>query len=415
MKENYAFAMAQAQLRKTAKTMKLDEDILKILLEPKRVLTVTIPVRMDNGKIEVFTGFRSQHNDALGPYKGGIRYHPDVSLEDVKALSTWMTLKCSLVGLPYGGGKGGVIVDPKKLSKGELERLSRGYMAAINMIVGPTKDIPAPDVYTNAEIMGWMMDEYEGITGEHAPGVITGKPLILGGSLVRNEATALGGFYCLESVMKNMGIQGKTVAIQGYGNAGSLIADIMFKAGYKILAISDSKGCICCTEGLDSNEVLEHKNKTGSVVGFKSKCGVAKNCTNEQLLAYDADILVPAALENVITEKNAAKVKAKVVLELANGPTTPEADEILYKKGIVVIPDILANAGGVTVSYFEWVQNNMGFYWTEEELKHKLKRIMENAATETFKTSKDYKTDPRTAAQIVAVKRVAEALKARGL
>jgi glutamate dehydrogenase/leucine dehydrogenase len=412
------FENAQTQLEKAAKIINLDKNIHELLRQPKRVLTVSIPVKMDNGDIRVFTGFRSQFNDALGPFKGGIRYHPGVTLDEVKALSFWMTMKCSVVGIPLGGGKGGIIVDPKILSEGELERLSRGYIDAIYKYLGPTQDVPAPDVYTTPQIMAWMLDEYEKLLGEHAPGMITGKPLVLGGSAGRGFSTAQGGVYVLREAVKKMGWNPAevTVAIQGFGNAGSHMAQILEREGYCIIATSDSKGAICCQSSSDSVknklniEALEkHKLATGSVQNFVG----TKNISNDELLELSVDILIPAALENVITSENASRVKAKMIVELANGPVTPDADEILHAKGILCVPDILANAGGVTVSYFEQVQNAMNYYWEEKEVLEKLEKIMVESFNAVWDTKTKYNVDMRTAAFVKAVERVAEAIKAR--
>lgn len=413
MTEKNPLKIAQQQLDMAAEKLSLDPGIHAILREPMRVLEVSFPVKMDDGTVRVFKGFRSQHNDAIGPTKGGIRFHPHVTLDEVKALSMWMTFKCGVVGLPYGGGKGGVIVDPKALSQSELERLSRAYFAAISQIVGPEKDIPAPDVYTNSQIMAWMMDEYNKYKGGiNNPGVITGKPLTVGGSLGRNEATARGCLFCIREAAKKLGInlQGATVAIQGFGNAGNIAASLLAGEGAKIIAVTDSRGGVFNPEGLDPRSLLEHKQKTGSVAGYPG--GTAIN--NSALLELECDILIPAALENQITEENAERVKAKVVAEAANGPTTPEADEILYRKGIMVIPDILANAGGVTVSYFEWVQNLMNYYWTEEEVNSKLEEKMVSAFNRTYEMSRKHQVDMRIAAYMVSVSRVAEAIKIRG-
>ncbi len=407
------FKIAQEQLDRAAKVMKLEPAVHAILREPMRILEVTIPVRMDDGSVKVFKGFRVQYNDARGPTKGGIRFHPQETLDTVKALAAWMTWKTSVVDIPYGGAKGGVICDPKSMSEAELERLSRGYIRAIGRFIGPERDIPAPDVYTTPQIMAWMMDEYSKIVGYNAPGVITGKPLEVGGSLGRGDATARGGMYCLREAAKKLklDLSKATVAIQGFGNAGQFAHKLVTEMfGAKVVAVSDSKGGIYCEKGLNFEEVLKHKEKTGSVVNFPG----TKNITNEELLELKVDVLIPAALENQITANNANKLKAKIVLELANGPTTPEADEILYKKGILDIPDFLANAGGVTVSYFEWVQNINGYYWTLEEVHQKLDQKMTKAFWDVMEAMEKYKVEPRTAAYIVAVKRVADAVKIRG-
>lgn len=406
------FKNAQKQLEAASKILELDNNTLEILKTPERLLEVAIPVKMDNGTIKVFKGFRSQHNTSRGPAKGGIRFHPDVTSDEVKALSMWMTFKCAAVNVPYGGGKGGVIVNPKELSEKELERLSRGYIEAIRPIIGPYKDIPAPDVYTNPKIMAWMMDEFSKLEGFHNPGVITGKPIEVGGSEARCFATAQGGYYILKEAMKKMNRKPEDtrVAIQGFGNAGSVLADILSHNHYKVIAVSDSKGAIVSDKTLNIEELTAHKKKTGSVKDFPN----ARNISNKELLKLDVDVLIPAALENQITKENASEIKADIILELANGPTTPNADQILDKNGKMVIPDILANAGGVAVSYFEWVQNLMNYYWGEEEVLHKLENLMTKAFESAYNTSQNYKTNMRTATYIVAIKRIALAMKHRG-
>lgn len=412
MKAHNPFNMAQQQIRHAAKLLNLEEGIKNILLEPQRVLEVAIPVRMDDGKIRIFKGWRSQHCDAIGPTKGGIRFHPDVDVDEVKALSMWMTLKCGVVGLPYGGGKGGVRVNPKDLSTGELERLSRNYLTAISQIVGPEKDIPAPDVYTNSQIMAWMMDEFSKMRQRDSFGVITGKPTILGGSKGRNEATARGCTIIIREACRDLGIklEDATVAIQGFGNAGSISAQLMTQMGARVVAIGDSKGAIYVPEGLKPAEVIAYKQQTGSVVGYPG----SQDICGEELLELPVDILIPAALENVITEDNADRIQAKIVAEAANGPTTPEGDQILFQRGVTVLPDILTNAGGVTVSYFEWVQNLMNYYWSEEKVNRRLEKIIMKAYGETFKNAKEHNVDLRTAAGMVAISRLAKAIKARG-
>lgn len=409
------FDNAMKQLEKAAQTMQLDPAVHTMLKQPKRVFTVSVPVKMDDGSVQVFQAFRSQFNDALGPFKGGIRYHQDVTLDEVKALSFWMTMKCATVGLPLGGGKGGIIVDPKQLSEGELERLSRGYIRQIYKYLGPTQDVPAPDVYTTPQIMAWMLDEYEKLVGEKAPGMITGKPLTIGGSAGRGFSTAQGGVYCLREAAIKLGMTPSetTIAVQGFGNAGSFMAKILARAGYKIVAVSDSKGAIVTEDmsALDLTLVEEHKTQTGSVLHYPG----TKTITNEQLLELGVDILIPAALENVITEKNAGNIKATLIVELANGPVTPEADELLHQKGILSVPDILANAGGVTVSYFEQVQNAMNYYWTEDEVLEKLEKIMVTAFSEIWVIKEKYGTDMRTAAFVHALERVTEGMKVRGI
>lgn len=402
---NNPFDNAITQLGTAAKIMNLDEHVHAILSQPERLLTVSIPVKMDDGSTKVFTGYRSQYNNALGPYKGGIRYHWNVTEDEVKALSFWMMVKCATVNIPLGGGKGGVIVNPKELSEGELERLSRGYVQKIWRNIGSDKDVPAPDVYTTPQIMAWMRDEYEKLLGHEDPGVITGKPVEEGGSEGRSFATAQGGAYVLRDAAKkmNMNPAETTVAIQGFGNAGSFMAKILKEMGYKIVAVSDSKGGIYHADGLDVAAVSAHKAETRSVQGFAG----AEDISNNDILTLDVDILVPAALENVITEENAADVKAKLVVELANGPTTPEADAILTEKGIVVAPDVLANAGGVTVSYFEWDQNVKGERWSEAEVLEKLEKIMVAAFDDVWAAGEQYNVNLRTAAFVKAIERVA--------
>jgi len=408
-----AFEAAQIQLEKAVSKMNLDSNILVQIKKPERVLMVSIPVKMDNGAVKVFTGFRSQYNTARGPAKGGVRYHPDVSLDEVKALSAWMTWKCAVVGIPYGGAKGGVICNPKEMSDGELERLSRRYIYEISSIIGPKKDIPAPDVYTTPKIMGWYVDTYNKLTGEASFSTITGKPLELWGSEGRGEATARGLSYTVEVAAEKLKINplGATVVIQGYGNAGSISAKLLRKQGYKIIAVSDSKGGAYNPQGIDPSEILDYKIKTSTVKGFPK----AKFISNKDLLEIECDVLVPAALEGVITEKNANNIKAKIIAEAANGPTTPEADEILYQRGVFIIPDILANAGGVTVSYFEWIQGLYGYFWNEERVNRRLKKLMVKAFNEVLKLAQKEKIDNRTAAYIYAISKVAEAMKVRGI
>ena len=400
------------QLEKVNKVLKLDEGIYEALKKPKRFLEVTVPVTMDNGKVKVFTGYRCQYNDARGPTKGGIRYHWNVSPSEVRALAAWMTWKCAVVDIPYGGGKGGIICNPKEMSDREIERLSRGFIAAIYKFIGPELDVPAPDVYTNPKIMGWMMDEFSKIRQHYSPGVITGKPLSIGGSLGRGDATAKGAWYTIREYVKYLkwDMKKTTTAVQGYGNAGSYIAQFLHDQGSKVIAVSDSQGGIYNEAGLDPYKVLEHKEKTGSVVDFPG----AKNITNEELLFLKCDILCPSALENQITAKNADKIQAKMVAELANGPVTPEADEILIKKGVYQLPDFLCNAGGVTVSYFEWVQNLMNYYWSADEVYEKLDKKMTKAFWDVIAAKEKYNIDMRTASYAVAIQRVVDAMKARG-
>jgi len=400
-------------INKTKDIIGLTDDEVEILTVPKRVLEVSIPVRMDDGSLEVFNGFRSQHNDILGPHKGGVRYHPQVDMDEVQALSFWMTFKCAVADLPFGGGKGGITVNPKKLSEGELERLSRGYIRAIAPIIGPKKDIPAPDVYTNGQTMAWFMDEYSRIQRENTPAVVTGKPIELGGSLGRDTATAQGGFYVFENLIKKLKIKKKeiSIAVQGFGNAGMHFASIANGAGFKVVAVSDSKGGIYDEKGLDIDQVVKYKSKFGSVVGFEG----AKEKTNEQLLKLPVSVLVPAALERVINDKNAGFIKADIILELANGPVTPEAQAKLDKKAKLVIPDILANSGGVIVSYFEWVQNLQSHYWELEKVQTELKKKINIATDKVWEKKNKYDVNMRTGAYVVAIKKLLEAIKLRGI
>jgi len=412
-KASNLFEMAQAQLDEVASVIQLEPGVHAILREPLKEFHVSIPVRMDDGQTKVFKGFRVQHNNARGPCKGGIRFHPDETIDVVRALATWMTWKCAVMDIPLGGGKGGVVCNPKEMSSGELEKLSRGYIDAIWESIGPDRDIPAPDVYTNPQIMAWMMDEYSKLKGYCTPGVITGKPLTIGGSLGRGDATARGGVYTIIEAAKHLKIDlsAATVAIQGYGNAGSYGALLMHDiAGSKIIAVSDSKGGIYSERGLDPHQILQHKTKTGSVMNFSQ----AENISNAELLELRVDILCPAGLETVITDNNAPRIRAKILAELANGPTTPEADEVLYQNGVFVIPDFLCNAGGVTVSYFEWVQSSNRYYWDEEEVQKQLAKRMTKAFQAVLAEYLERKVNMRTAAYIVAVARVAEAMKLRG-
>ena len=398
----------QKQIKNVCEKLGLEDSIYEILKEPERVLEVSIPVKMDDGTVQTFTGYRAHHSTILGPAKGGVRFHPNVTLDEVKALSAWMTFKCGVVGIPYGGGKGGVICNPKELSRNELEKLSRGYIRAIYTMIGPDKDIPAPDVYTNAQVMAWFMDEYSLLKGYNSPGVVTGKPIRLGGSLGRAAATGNGCTFVVREAAKKIGLEinNATVAVQGCGNVGGSAARGIERLGAKVVAMSDSKGGIYNPDGLDPNAVLEYK-KRRECFRFSG----SREITNEELLQLEVDILVPAALENVITGKNAADIKAKLVVEGANGPTTLEANDILVEKGIFVVPDILANAGGVTVSYFEWVQNLMNFYWTEEEINSKLENIMTKAFEEVYDMHNKFNVNMRDAAYMVSIQRVAEAIK----
>ncbi len=412
MEEN-PYEIAKRQIEMAAEKAGIDKGTIEWLKRPQRELSVNFPVKMDNGSTKIFTGYRVQHSMARGPCKGGIRYHPDVCLDEVRALATWMTMKTAVVGIPYGGAKGGVICNPKEMSEKEIERLTRRFASEISIIIGPEKDIPAPDVYTNPHTMAWIMDTYSMTKGYATPGVVTGKPLEIGGSLGRNEATARGCVFTIREAAKELGIdlEKATAAVQGYGNAGSIAAILLHELGVKIIAVSDSKGGVYNEEGLYPSEVLEHKKKTDSVIDYPG----GKNITNAELLELECDILVPAALENVITKENAENIKAKIVAEAANGPTTPEADEILYKNDIFLIPDILANAGGVTVSYFEWVQGLQSYFWTEEEVNNRLERVMIDAFHNVLEISKDKKCHMREAAYVLALKRVCDAIKTRGI
>ncbi len=416
------FSDAQTRLTDVFRHLELSDDIRERLEYPKLALSVSIPVRMDDGSLSVFKGYRVQFDDTRGPTKGGIRFHPDVNLDEVISLSFWMTIKCAVTGLPFGGAKGGIIVDAKELSQLELERLSRGYIRAIADVIGPKRDIPAPDMYTNATIMGWMADEYYQIKREQTPGVITGKPVHLNGSLGRTAATGRGGLYVLQEWMKrkNLNPNNITVAIQGFGNAGFRFAMLAHQAGFKIVGLSDSKGAIYTNEGLDPNLIMHHKRIRRELKALlycdASVCEEAEhaNYTNEELLELDVDVLVLAALENQITHHNADRIKAKYILELANGPITSQADAILENKGIIVIPDVLANAGGVTVSYFEWVQNRSGYYWEEDEVNSKLHHIMVKESKLIFDLADEKEISLRTAAYLQGVTRIAGAMSERG-
>ena len=407
-----AYDNALRQLEKAAKLINLDKDVLARLSSPEKVIMASLSIRMDDGSLQVFQAYRVQYNSARGPYKGGIRFHPQVDLDEVKALAFWMTIKCSVVGIPMGGGKGGVIVDPKMLSEAELERLSRAWIRAFREVIGPDKDVPAPDVYTTPQIMAWMADEFSKLEGKPSIGVVTGKPLEYGGSLGRGTATAMGGFYVLNQAVEKLGLKADKlkVAIQGFGNAGAVMAQLLYEAGYKIIALADSKSIIFDEKGIDINEVTKYKENNKTLAGFKG----TKEISKEELFALDVDVLVPAALENQISNENVSDIKAKIVVELANGPTTPEADEIMYENGVVVIPDVLANAGGVTVSYFEWLQNISNNYWSEEEVDSELQERMIPSFEAIWNMAKDKKTDLRTAAFMVALDRLAAASKVRG-
>ncbi|MGL5512067.1 MAG: Glu/Leu/Phe/Val family dehydrogenase [Sporomusa sp.] len=406
------FELAKIPLEKASSLIKMDSEAAKLLAEPERTIEVSIPVIMDDGKFEVFRGYRSQHNTARGPAKGGIRFHQDVTMDEVKTLGFWMTIKCAVLNIPYGGGKGGVIVDPRRLSRRELESLSRGYIQKVAPMLGEYVDIPAPDVNTDARIMGWMMDEYSKICGRLAPGVITGKPLSLGGSVGRSPATGRGVMFTVRELFKKLNIDAKetTAAIQGYGNVGSFSAQLLHDIGVKIVAVSGSKGAIYKEAGLNPYDVQEYLKSNGTVVGFPG----SRSISNAELLELPVTVLAPCALENQLTGANAEQIKAKIIVEGANGPTTPEADEILARRGIFIIPDVLANAGGVTVSYFEWVQNLSRYYWTEKEVHVRQEELMVDAFEKVFNTSKRYNTTLRVAAYIVALERLTDAMKLRG-
>jgi glutamate dehydrogenase (NAD(P)+) len=407
------FAIAQAQIDEAARLLDLEPALAALLREPRRELVVHFPVRMDDGTTRVLTGFRVQFNTARGPAKGGIRFHPDETLDTVRALAAWMTWKTAVTDLPLGGGKGGVIVDPRKLSKRELERVSRGYIDAVGGILGPDEDVPAPDVYTDPQVMAWMLDEFERLRGSHAPGMITGKPTSLGGSAGRGDATARGGVFVAREAAKRYGVtlaRGR-VAIQGFGNAGAHMARLaQTLLGMKVVAVSDTHGAMVDTKGFEVDALLEHKRDKGSVKGFPG----AREIAPDEIFSLDVDLLCPSALENCITPEVAATIKAPLVVELANGPTVPEADRLLYQKGIHVLPDILANAGGVTVSYFEWVQNRSGDVWTEDEVHARLDRRLTAAFERVAETADERRLPLRTAAYLVAMSRVAEAERLRG-
>jgi glutamate dehydrogenase (NAD(P)+) len=407
------WAVAQQQFDLAAERLNLDPGLRQVLREPRRELTVHFPVKMDDGKVQVFTGYRVQHNLGRGPAKGGIRYHQNVSIDEVKALAMWMTWKCAVVGIPFGGGKGGVIVDPKKLSLKELEALTRRFTTEISVLIGPERDIPAPDVNTNAQVMAWMMDTYSMHQGYTVPGVVTGKPISLGGSEGRNEATARGAVYTVVDAAAHLGMDltKATVAVQGFGNAGSIAARLIRDEGATVIAVSDTGGGILNRGGLDVDRVIGWKKEHGTVAGFPG----AKAISNDELLAVECEVLIPAALENQISAANAGRVKAKIVAEAANGPTTPEADAILHDNGVFIIPDILCNAGGVTVSYFEWVQDLNRDHWSEAIVNAKLKEIMDRSFGEVLAMSLLEEVNMRTAAYLVAVQRVADATAMRGL
>lgn len=408
---NDILSSTQAVIKEALERLGYPEEVYELLKEPVRVLTVRIPVRMDDGRVRVFTGYRAQHNDAVGPTKGGVRFHPETTLDEVKALSIWMSLKCGIVDLPYGGGKGGVVCDPRKMSFRELEAISRGYVRAVSQIVGPTKDIPAPDVFTNSQIMAWMLDEYDRMREFDSPSFITGKPIVLGGSHGRESATAKGVTIAIREAAKKRGIplEGARVIIQGFGNAGSYLAKFMRDAGAKIIAISDVHGALYDENGLDIDYLLDRRDSFGNVTNL-----FENTITNKEMLELECDILVPAAIQNQITVENAPNIKAEIVVEAANGPTTLEATRILTERGILLVPDVLASCGGVTVSYFEWVQNNQGYYWSEEEVAEKLEEKMVKAFNNVYNTAQSRKVNMRLAAYMVGVRKMAEAARFRG-
>lgn len=386
-------------------------EVYELLKDSLRMIKVRIPVRMDDGSMKVFTGYRAQHNDAVGPTKGGVRFHPEVTETEVNALAIWMSLKAGIVDLPYGGGKGGIVCDPREMSFRELENLSRGYVRAISQFVGPTKDIPAPDVFTNSQIMAWMMDEYSRIDEFNNPGFITGKPIVLGGSHGRESATAKGVTICIEEAAKkrDIDLEGARIVVQGFGNAGSFLSKFLHEAGAKVVGISDAYGALYDPEGLDIDYLLDRRDSFGTVTTlFKN------TITNQELLELECDILVPAAVQNQITKDNAANIKADIVVEAANGPTTMEATKILTERGKLLVPDVLASSGGVTVSYFEWVQNNQGYYWPEEEVEEKLYKVMKKSFDTIYNTAQTRRVDMRLAAYMVGVRKMAEASRYRG-
>ncbi|HEY6250415.1 MAG TPA: Glu/Leu/Phe/Val dehydrogenase [Candidatus Angelobacter sp.] len=407
------FRIAMQQFETAAEKLKLESGMREVLRSPRRALSLHLPIKMDNGAVKVFEGFRVQHNNSRGPCKGGIRYHPNVTFDEVQALASWMTWKCATVNIPFGGAKGGIICDPKDLSRNELERLTRRYAYEISDFIGPDRDIPAPDVYTDAQVMAWIMDTYSMTHGHSVPGVVTGKPTFLGGSLGRHEATARGCIHVIRYACEAKKINPKkaTTAIQGFGNAGSIAAELLHNLGMKVIAVSDSNGGILNPKGLDIPKVIAHKTKTGSVAKFPG----SKAISSTAVLELECDVLVPAALENQITMANAHQIKARIVAEAANGPTTPGADRILFANDVLVIPDILANAGGVTVSYFEWVQDLQELFWDVEEVNRKLEKIMARAFTDVHSSSKQYKVDMRTGAYILAIDRVVKATESRGI
>ncbi len=408
-----AFDMAMDNFDLAADVLGLEDDLRVKIKYPERCLIVSVPIRMDNGRVARFDGYRVQHNTSRGPAKGGIRYHPNVTLDEVKALATWMTLKCAIVGIPFGGGKGGVTCDPKKMSLTELERLTRRYTSEILPLIGPERDIPAPDVYTNPQVMAWIMDTYSMNKGYCVPGVVTGKPVELGGSLGRNEATGRGVFYTVQSAVGhlNMKLEGLKIVVQGFGNAGSVAAHLFDSAKTYVIAVSDSRGCVYNKNGLDIPKLILFKEKTGTVVGYPG----SEQISPEELLGMPCDVLIPAALENVITRENAPLIKTKILAEAANGPTTPDADRILEDKGVFIIPDILCNAGGVTVSYLEWVQDEQHLFWEESDIYAKLERIMKTSFTNVLNIRNNKKVHMRIAANMLGIDKVAQATRLRGL
>ncbi len=408
-----AYELAMENFDSAANALGLDNDTREMIKYPERILSVSVPVRMDNGHIHRFQAYRVQHSTARGPAKGGIRFHPQVTIDEVKALATWMTWKCAVVNIPFGGGKGGITCDPKHMSQGELERMTRRYTSAILPLIGPDKDIPAPDVYTNSQTMAWIMDTYSMIKGYAVPGVVTGKPLSLGGSLGRNEATGRGVFYTIQSACQHLHIPLKnaSVVVQGFGNAGSIAAELLHAAGARVIAVSDSNGCIYNPKGLNIPEVIHLKALTGKVEGFPE----SEPISPENLLALECDVLVPAALENAVRADNAPTVHARIVAEAANGPLTPAADRILESAGTFIIPDILCNAGGVTVSYFEWVQDEQHLFWEAQDVYNRLERVMTTAFNDVLKIHTEHKESMRIAANMLGIGRVAEAVKIRGI
>ncbi len=408
-----AYDVALENFDTAADAMQLNNDVREMIKYPERILTVTVPVRMDDGRIHRFEAYRVQHSSVRGPAKGGIRYHPQVTLDEVKALATWMTWKCAVVNIPFGGAKGGVTCDPKHMTQGELERMTRRYTSAILPLIGPNRDIPAPDVYTNPQTMAWIMDTYSMTKGYAVPGVVTGKPISLGGSLGRNEATGRGVFYTIQCACEHLKrtLKGSTVAVQGFGNAGSIAAQLLHEAGAKVIAVSDSTACVYNKNGLNIPELILLKSMSGHVEGFPESEAIAP----EELLALKCDILVPAALENTIREDNAPAVRAAIVAEAANGPLTPAADRILEGKGVFVIPDILCNAGGVTVSYFEWVQDEQHLFWDAQDVYNRLERVMKTAFRDVLKIHLERKVPMRIAANMLGIGRVAEAVQIRGI